>query len=112
VTFPPGDAREDWAIIRALSAAIGQTLDFDDMTALRQAMIAAVPALGVTDQPQSAKLNKIGRHQAMTTLPMGHAIGPGSGVSFYMTCPISRASVTMAECVKAFEQNDTAEAAE
>jgi NADH-quinone oxidoreductase subunit G len=112
VTFPPGDAREDWAIIRALSAAIGQTLDFDDMTALRQAMTTAVPALGVSDQPQSAKLNNIGRRQAITTSPMGHAIGPGSGVSFYMTCPISRASVTMAECVKAFEQNDTAEAAE
>jgi len=75
-------------------------------------MTAAVPTLAVTDQPQSAKLGKIGRRQAITASPMGHAIGAGSGVSFYMTCPISRASVTMAECVKAFELNDKAEAAE
>jgi len=112
VTFPPGDAREDWAIIRALSAAIGQTLGYDDLSSLRQTMTAAVPTLAVTDQPQSAKLGKIGRRQAITASPMGHAIGAGSGVSFYMTCPISRASVTMAECVKAFELNDKAEAAE
>ena len=44
--FPPGDAREDWAILRALSDVLGKKLPFDSLDALRAAMAAEVPALG------------------------------------------------------------------
>ena len=45
-TFPPGDAREDWAIFRAVSDMVGKTLKFNDFAALRAAMIAEHPELG------------------------------------------------------------------
>ncbi|NOX94939.1 MAG: NADH-quinone oxidoreductase subunit G, partial [Alphaproteobacteria bacterium] len=49
-SFPPGEAREDWAIIRALSDRIGKTLPYDDLFALRRAMIEDAPSLGRIDQ--------------------------------------------------------------
>ena len=53
--FPPGDARENWAILRALSAALGATLPFDTLAALRRAMVAAAPHLGAIDAvPENA----------------------------------------------------------
>ena len=45
--FAPGDAREDWTILRALADALGVTVGFDSFDALRGAMIAEVPALGI-----------------------------------------------------------------
>src|ERR1700753_618542 len=48
--FPPGDAREDWAIIRALSDVLGKKLPFDSLTALRQAIFKATPHLMRIDQ--------------------------------------------------------------
>ena len=103
-TFPPGEAREDWAIIRALSAVLGKKLGFDDLGGLRQAMISAVPEFGEMDKPRSLKPKKLGRKQAISTAPLQTHIK-----NFYMTCPISRASVTMAECVKAFVHEDAGE---
>ena len=47
--FPPGEARENWAILRALSAVLGKTLPFDSLAALRGQMLAAVPHLGRID---------------------------------------------------------------
>ena len=47
--FPPGEARENWAILRALSAQLGATLPFDTLAALRARMVAAVPHLGRID---------------------------------------------------------------
>src|SRR5262249_58887329 len=47
--FPPGDAREDWAIIRALSEVLGKRLPYDSLAALRQAIVKAVPHLGRGD---------------------------------------------------------------
>ena len=48
--FPPGDAREDWAILRALSAELGKTLPYDSLGALRAAMFEAHPHLSALDQ--------------------------------------------------------------
>ncbi len=48
-TFAPGDAREDWAILRALSAALGQTLPFDTLAGLRKALYAAHPHFAALD---------------------------------------------------------------
>ena len=48
--FPPGDAREDWAIIRALSEVLGKKLPYDSLAALRQSIFKAVPHLMRLDQ--------------------------------------------------------------
>ena len=102
-TFPPGDAREDWAIIRALSAVLGKTLGFDNHDELREALYTAIP--GFADQGGVAvnAFKPQGRKGTITSTPLQHAIGPGSGRSFYMTCPTSRHSTTMAACIEALE---------
>jgi NADH-quinone oxidoreductase subunit G len=43
--FPPGDAREDWAILRALSDVLGKRLPYDSLAALRQALYKAYPQM-------------------------------------------------------------------
>jgi len=95
--FPYGEAREDWAIIRALSGRVGKTLPYDDIFALRQAMIADAPALGRIDQGPSGAapldLAKVGARGAMSPEPFRSPVK-----DFYMTNPIARASRTMAEC--------------
>ncbi|MCB2096955.1 MAG: NADH-quinone oxidoreductase subunit G [Parvularculaceae bacterium] len=95
--FPFGEAREDWAIIRALSDRLGKALPYDDLFALRQAMIADAPALGRIDEgPTGAApldLSKIGAKGAVSAEPFRSPIR-----DFYMTNPIARASKTMAEC--------------
>jgi len=95
--FPPGDAREDWAIIRALSDRVGHTLPYDDMFALRQAMFEDAPALARIDRIGGAEdrfdASAVGESGAMDGAPFV------SGVAdYYLTNPIARASKTMAEC--------------
>ena len=93
--FPPGDAREDWAIFRALSAALGQTLPFDSLAQLRALLVKA--------HPHMAKIGVIAPADAsaLANLPAGE-VGGAAFVSpitdFYLTNPISRASKVMAEC--------------
>ncbi len=100
--FPFGEAREDWAIIRALSGRIGKALAYDDFFALRQAMIADAPALGRIDQgPEEGgaadvDLFALGAAGALDPAPFASAIE-----NFYMTNPIARASKTMGECAAA-----------
>ncbi|MGD9801754.1 MAG: NADH-quinone oxidoreductase subunit NuoG [Parvularculaceae bacterium] len=95
--FPYGEAREDWAIIRALSDRLGKALPYDDLFALRQAMIADAPALGRIDEGPTGSapldLSKIGANGAVSAEPFRSPIR-----DFYMTNPIARASKTMAEC--------------
>src|SRR6185295_4840559 len=57
--FPPGDAREDWAIIRALSDVLGKKLPFDSLAQLRQAMFKAVPHLMRIDQIEAGKADDV-----------------------------------------------------
>jgi NADH-quinone oxidoreductase subunit G len=95
-TFPPGDAREDWAIMRALSEAMGAKLPFDSLAQLRAALYAAHPHLAKLDQIEPAQadfsaLAAIGG--ALDKAPLVSSIG-----DFYLTNPIARASKTMAEC--------------
>ena len=58
-SFPPGEAREDWAIIRALSDVLGKKLPYDSLAALRAAVVAAVPHLGRIDQIEAGTLANI-----------------------------------------------------
>jgi NADH-quinone oxidoreductase subunit G len=95
--FPPGDAREDWAIIRALSDVLGKKLPYDSLSALRQAMFKVTPHLMRIDQIEA------GDAAAIETLA-----GQGGNVEktslkspvqdYYLTNPIARASAVMAEC--------------
>jgi NADH-quinone oxidoreductase subunit G len=91
--YPPGDAREDWTILRALSEAIGRKLPFDTLGELRAAIAAA--------HPQLAQEGLIARDFAAPTL--ADAAAPSGPVryaidDFYLTNSICRASPTMERC--------------
>jgi NADH-quinone oxidoreductase subunit G len=92
--FPPGEAREDWKIVRALSEALGRTLPFDDIEALRAAMVKAAPTLAATDQVTPAAWSRFGVDGPIAATGFDYPIK-----NYYMTDPISRASRTMAQCV-------------
>ena len=89
--FPPGDARENWAILRALSAHLGQTLPFDSLSALRAKMFEAVPHLGVIDEVP------VNEGAALPAGDLGDAAFVTPVVDHYLTNPIQRASTVMAE---------------
>ena len=96
--FPPGDAREDWAILRALSESLGHRLPFDSVSALRQVLYAAHPHLSRIGQitPGDAsdikKLAKLGGGEH-DKAPLRSCVS-----DFYFTNAITRASAIMAEC--------------
>jgi NADH-quinone oxidoreductase subunit G len=96
-TFPPGQAREDWAILRALSEALGAKLPFDSLLQLRAGLNASHPLLAKLDEITSAETAGL-THLA----ELGGALEKSPFASpirdFYMTNPIARASKTMAEC--------------
>lgn len=96
-TFPPGDAREDWAILRALSAVLGQTLPFDSLAGLRKALYEAHPHFAALDRLPVNDAAGLG-----DLAGLGGMIDKAGFVSpvtdFYQTNPIARASAVMAEC--------------
>jgi NADH-quinone oxidoreductase subunit G len=95
--FPPGDAREDWAILRALSDALGHRLPYDSLGALRQALFAAVTHLMRIDQITAGKPADIEKLAKLGGTP-GKAPFRSAHADFYLTNSIARASATMAEC--------------
>jgi NADH-quinone oxidoreductase subunit G len=96
-SFPPGDAREDWAIIRALSEALAKKLPWDSQTALRQAIFKTAPHLMRVDQIEAGKADDIktlaGKGGNVEKMPFKSVVD-----DFYLTNPIARASAVMAEC--------------
>ncbi len=96
-TFPPGDAKEDWAILRALSASLGKPLPFDSLSALRRELYAAHPHFAAVDtvaESDRAGLAKLaGQGGATDKAGFVPAVA-----DFYTTNPIARASAVMAEC--------------
>ncbi|MFN3616039.1 MAG: molybdopterin-dependent oxidoreductase, partial [Rubrimonas sp.] len=91
--FPPGEAREDWAILRALSERVGARLPYDSQSALRAALFAAHPHL--------AQIDAVPANAAPASLP---AAGEPTAARYaspvrdhYLTNPIARASSVMAE---------------
>ncbi len=94
--FPPGEAKEDWAIIRALSERVGQKLPYDTLGALRAAMIAKAPALGRLDAVAPAGLAGV-EALAKRSGQLGDAPFASPIKDFYLTNPIARASAVMAE---------------
>ncbi|MEO1552024.1 MAG: molybdopterin-dependent oxidoreductase, partial [Pseudomonadota bacterium] len=104
--FPPGDAKENWAILRALSAELGATLPYNALPELRAKLAAEVPHLGALDAVpvnswQAEPRGKLGKGDLSS--PVTH---------HYQTNPILRASQTMAELAKLAADHQTAVAAE
>jgi NADH-quinone oxidoreductase subunit G len=102
--FPPGEAREDWAIVRALSGAVGRRLRFDSLPELRAQMRAAQLHFTQVDQIVPAEWGGFGEAGPVEPAPFVYPIA-----DFYRTDPISRASPTMAECSVAFAAPPDAE---
>jgi NADH-quinone oxidoreductase subunit G len=92
--YPPGDAREDWAILRALSERLGKTLPYDTLHQVRARLVAVNRAFAAIDQQAPGAWGPVGKPGATTDAPLKSAVP-----NFYMTCPISRASKTMADCM-------------
>jgi len=95
--FPPGDAREDWAILRALSDVVGAKLPYDSLAALRSALAAAHPHLAQYDVIAPADAGVFGALAAVGGA-FERAPFASSVRDFYFTNPIARASRVMAEC--------------
>ncbi|MDB6176123.1 NADH-quinone oxidoreductase subunit NuoG [Paracoccus sp. Z330] len=89
--FAPGEAKENWAILRALSAELGQQLPWDSLAQLRTALVQAVPHLAKVDQvPENA-------WQPLVAADLGKADFVNPIKDFYLTNPIARSSPLMAE---------------
>ncbi|MCK8781493.1 NADH-quinone oxidoreductase subunit NuoG [Rhizobium sp. NTR19] len=108
--FAPGEAREDWAILRALSDVLGKKLPFDSLQALRAALYAAHPHFADIDEIAAGSVNEIAalgqKAGEMTKSGFASPIK-----DFYLTNPIARASAVMAEC-SALARNNFQAAAE
>ena len=91
--FPPGDAREDWTIIRALSESVGKTLPYNDIETLRERMAAANSVFANLDELQGENWAPFGIEGPVNSAAFASPIE-----NFFMTDPISRASETMARC--------------
>jgi NADH-quinone oxidoreductase subunit G len=100
--FPPGEAREDWKILRALSEVLGRKLAYDDLETLRSRMAETNPVFAAIDAVVPSEWAPFGQAGALDPAPFVYPIE-----SFYMTDPISRASETMAQCRAAAEGEAT-----
>ena len=109
--FPPGDAHEDWAILRALSDVLKNKLPYDSLAALRQALLKAYPHLMRIGQITPADPAAI---QALAGIggTADKALFGSSVDDFYFTNPIARASAVMAECSALAQGRTTMTAAE
>ena len=102
--YPPGDAREDWAILRALSDRLGKTLPYDTIDQVRSRLVVVNRSFAALDQQSAGAWGEFGKAGAVAEAPFASPIA-----TFYMTCPISRASRTMAECVASRQHQMAAE---
>ena len=98
---PPGEAREDWRIIRALSEVLGKKLPFDTVDQVRSRMKDTNPCFANSDGLKPANWGAFGAKGRISSDPFRSPVS-----NFYMTDPISRASVTMAECSHALTGAD------
>ena len=92
--YPPGDAREDWAILRALSERLGKTLSYDTLAQVRSRLVSVNKIFAAIDQQVPGAWGPFGKAGTTTDAAFVSAVA-----NFYMTCPISRASRTMADCM-------------
>ncbi|MFV9875968.1 MAG: NADH-quinone oxidoreductase subunit NuoG [Rickettsiales endosymbiont of Dermacentor nuttalli] len=91
--FPPGEAEEDWKIIKKLSEYLGKYFAYNSIEELRNRMTKVVPYVQDLDQINPSKWTKFGKQGELLDLPFKEIID-----NYYMTDVVSRASKTMAEC--------------
>ncbi|MDB5368202.1 MAG: NADH-quinone oxidoreductase subunit [Rhodospirillales bacterium] len=104
-SFPPGEAREDWKILRAVSEPAGATLPYDTLGAVRKRLSLQAACFANVDRVTPASWASFGRDGAVAATPFVLPID-----NYYMTDPVSRASPTMAACVREILEGDTEEA--
>lgn len=92
---PPGEAKEDWTIIRALSEKLGLTLPYNSIEEVRTRLTAMNPLFDELDVVQRAPWESFSYEGALSSTPFEPLIK-----NFYMTDPISRHSITMAKCTR------------
>jgi len=93
--FPLGEAKEDWAVIRAYSAVAGHQLPYDSLEAVRARMNEINPVFGTVDVLAETSWADFGAAGEMSDAPFAEVVD-----NYYMTDPISRASITMARCTE------------
>ncbi len=98
---PPGEAREDWSILRAFSAVLGSPLPYDDIAGLRARLVAVNPVFGVQQALERRSCSNPSGPAGDAAL-LGDAPFTPAIVDYYQTNVISRASATMAECTRTF----------
>lgn len=98
---PPGDAKEDWKIIRALSQVLGRKLSYDTHQQVHERLIEVNPVFAHIDKimPTYWQKNEVGTPETLSHLPFRMPID-----NFYMSDPISRHSTIMAECIEALKE--------
>ena len=98
---PPGEAREDWKIIRAMSGVMGKPLGYDTLEALRARLVAAYPVFDQNEElPRVVCTDAVGPAGDIANLrDDALALPPGN---YWQQDPISRASETMAECARTY----------
>ena len=113
--FAPGEAKEDWAIFRALSAELGEPLPFDSLAELRTRLYEAFPHFARLDAIETSEdfdpkafIEGLGAKKTARTLSASFS---NTIEDFYLTNPIARASKVMAEC-SALKAGSALEAAE
>lgn len=97
--FPPGEAREDWAILRALSERVGHRLPYDTLEAVRQRLTEVAPTFADSDTLAAAPWASFGTETDTTSQPFVEPIR-----DFYLTNAVCRASTTMAQCSESFSR--------
>ncbi len=95
--FPPGEAKEDWAILRALSEHLGRKIPADSLAEVRERLVTANPIFGTLGTIQAAAWGDFGTEGNPGSEPLTSPVK-----NFYMTDPISRCSPTMTACTRAF----------
>ena len=94
---PPGEAREDWTIIRALSAVLDQALPYDSLAQLRRHMVEVVPSLDAVDDVGPGEMRAFGVAGEVDAAPFESSV-----VDYYLANTICRASAVMAECSRMY----------
>ena len=95
--FPPGEAKEDWAIFRALSAVLGTPLPFNSLQQLRAALYAEYPHLAQLDQIKPVAPGDLASLANKAVKTKKARFAPVIS-EFYLTNPIARSSAVMGEC--------------
>ena len=101
--FPPGEAKEDWAILRALSDVLSEKLPYDDRAQLLKAIVGRCAAFRRSRQGPGMPIGRdLGRHRRRRAAAKDAVRSATAITDYYLTNPIARASVTMARMSREF----------